>query len=304
MSTKTPALRLHPDRLLPADPALRTMARHIYDSVRDLPIVSPHGHVDPRTILDDEPFGDPTALFVTPDHYVTRLLHASGVPLDELGVAQGPLDEASARRAWHHLCSRWDVFRGTPVRYWLESELAEIFDVAVRPSAPTSDLIYDQVQARLAQPQFRPRALFQRFGIEVLATTDDPVDDLAVHAKIGADDSFPGRVVPTFRPDRHLEVAAPGWVAAVDALEASSGVGTGTYRGWVAAMEDRREYFRAHGAVSTDHSHVDVGSEPLGGGDAERIYAAARAGTVTAAEGLLCAATCSSRWPAWPRTTA
>ena len=127
-------LALHPDRLLPVDPETRAIARRIYDAVRELPIVSPHGHVDPRLLLDDEPFPDPATLFVTPDHYVTRLLHASGVPLEALGVGQGPLSEDASRAVWRQLCEHWDVFRGTPMRLWLEAALADIFDVALRPS--------------------------------------------------------------------------------------------------------------------------------------------------------------------------
>jgi glucuronate isomerase len=138
MTNAAPALRLHPDRLLPPEPGVRAIARRLYEAVRDLPILSPHGHVDPRLLLHDEPFADPASLLVTPDHYVTRLLHASGVPLDALGVGRGQLAEAEAREVWRLLCSHWDVYRGTPVRYWLEAELAEIFEVSVRPSAQTA----------------------------------------------------------------------------------------------------------------------------------------------------------------------
>ncbi|MCZ2822697.1 glucuronate isomerase [Modestobacter sp. VKM Ac-2977] len=277
-------LRLHPDRLLPADAGVRAVAREIYGAVRDLPVISPHGHVDPRTLLEDQPFPDPASLFVTPDHYVTRLLHANGVPLDALGVGRTALTEAQSRQAWQELCSHWHVFRGTPVRYWLESELAEIFDVQVRPSAETADAVYDQVAERLAQPSHRPRALFQRFGISVLATTDDPCDDLATHAALSADPTWAGRVIPTFRPDAHLEVAAEGWADLVERLGKVADVDTGTYAGWAAAMELRRQHFIAHGAVSTDHSHVDVRTDALPPAEAERIYAAALAGRVTTQE--------------------
>jgi len=281
----TPApLTLHPDRLLPADPAVRGIARELYEAVRALPIISPHGHVDPRLLLEDEPFADPTSLLISPDHYVTRLLHASGVPLEHLGVAQGPLDPEASRAAWRTLCSHWHVFRGTPVRYWFDTELAEIFGVTVRPSAETADEIYDQIAAALTQPAFRPRALFEQFDISVLATTDDPADDLAAHAALAADPTFTGRVVPTFRPDRYLESARPGWAEAVERLGEAAGTDTGTYAGWVAAMEARRAYFKANGAVSTDHSHDDVGSASLEAADAERLYARALAGTVTADE--------------------
>ncbi|MCZ2840166.1 glucuronate isomerase [Modestobacter sp. VKM Ac-2985] len=281
-----PALDRHPDRLFPADPGTRAIARTLYEAVRDLPILSPHGHVDPRALADDVPFTDPAALFVTPDHYVTRLLHASGVPLSALGIGHGTLPEAEARQVWRELCAHWPVLAGTSTRYWLESELAEVFDVTVHPSVATADSIYDQVAERLTKDAYRPRALFERFGIEVLATTDDPCDDLSAHAQLAADPAFAGRVVPTFRPDRYLEAAAPGWADAVARLGAVSGVDTGNYAGWVEAMEQRRAHFRAHGATSADHSHEDVGTEPLPAAEAERVYRAALAGTASPGEGV------------------
>ncbi|GAA3725328.1 glucuronate isomerase [Spinactinospora alkalitolerans] len=286
MSVHHAPLALHPDRLLPADPGVLAIARRLYGAVRDLPIISPHGHVDPRMLLDNVPFSDPAALFVTPDHYVTRLLHASGVPLDVLGVGRGPLSEDSAREAWRQLCSHWDVFRGTPVRYWLESELAEIFDVAVRPSAHSADAIYDHLAERLVHDAYHPRALFDRFRISVLATTDDPCDDLSAHTGLAADPAWSGRVIPTFRPDRYLEVVRPGWAGAVARLGDVADVDTGTYPGWVTAMELRRRYFIEHGATSADHSHEDVRTDPLDSGEADRIHRAALAGTATRAESV------------------
>ena len=283
MTNTAPALRLHPDRLLPPEPGVRAIARRLYEAVRDLPILSPHGHVDPRLLLHDEPFADPASLLVTPDHYVTRLLHASGVPLDALGVGRGQLAEAEAREVWRLLCSHWDVYRGTPVRYWLEAELAEIFEVSVRPSAQTADAIYDQVADRLAKDGYRPRALYDRFRIQVLATTDDPCDDLSAHAALAADPTWSGRVIPTFRPDRYLEPGQPGWRDAVTRLAEVADLDTGDYAGFVRALEARRRYFVAHGAVSADHSHVDVRTDPLEPAEAGRIYRAALASEATEA---------------------
>ncbi|WP_028044877.1 glucuronate isomerase [Cellulomonas sp. URHE0023] len=282
----TPRLTVHPDRLLPADPVVRAIARRLYEQVRDLPIISPHGHVDPRLLFEDAPFRDPAELFVSPDHYVTRLLHASGVPLEALGVGQGPLSEARAREAWRLLCAHWHVFRGTPVRYWLESELAEIFGVTQRPSPETADAIYDHLAGLLSQPAYSPRALFTRFNISVLATTDDPCDDLSVHAALDADPTWSGRVIPTFRPDKYLEASAPGWAQAVERLGEVSGIATDTYAGWVGAMEARRRHFVEHGARSADHAHTDAGTAPLEAAEAERVYRAATAGTATTAEAV------------------
>jgi glucuronate isomerase len=275
------ALQLHPDRLLPADPSTRTIARRLYAAVRDLPIISPHGHVPPEWIAEDIPFEDPTSLLISPDHYVTRLLHAHGVALESLGAGGTPLTPGRSRAAWRALCSHWAAFRGTPSRFWLESELGDIFGVTARPSAATADAIYDQVAETLRRPDFRPRALLERFGIEVLATTDDPCDNLAHHASIRDDPTVRTRVLPTFRPDRYLEPARADWPELVDALGAAADTDTGGYKGFIAALEDRRRYFIAHGAVSADHSHADAGTAALDLSDAERIFAAARARTAT-----------------------
>ncbi|MGC9666136.1 glucuronate isomerase [Planosporangium sp. 12N6] len=279
-------LALHPDRLLPAEPHVRDIARRLYDAVRDAPLISPHGHVDPYLLLDNQPFSDPATLFVTPDHYVTRLLHADGVGLADLGVGQGPLSPDAARRVWRLLCEHWPVFRGTPVRYWLEAELAEIFGVTERPSAATADASYDQVSARLREDAYRPRALYARFRLAVLVTTNDPCDDLAAHAALAADPAWHGRVIPAFRPDAYLEPAQPGWPDTVARLGAAAGVDTGDYPGYLRALQERRRYFIAHGARSADHSHPDARTDPLEPAEAARVYRASLAGEASAGEAV------------------
>ena len=277
-------LTVHPDRLLPTEPGVRDVARRLYESVRDLAIVSPHGHVDPRIVLDDMPFADPASLFIQPDHYVTRLLHAGGASLDALGVGEGPLPEQRAREVWRMLCRNWDLLRGTPVRYWFDSELAEIFHVRERPSADNADALYDQIAEQLAAPDHRPRALLRRFGIEVLATTDDPADDLEPHARLAADSEITTRVIPTFRPDRYLEPARSDWADAVQRLGAAAQRDVGDYAGYLTALEQRRRYFVEHGAVSADHGHLDAVAAALDPGEADRIYRSALTGRVSEAD--------------------
>jgi glucuronate isomerase len=272
------ALQLHPDRLLPAEATTRGIARRLYAAVRDLPIISPHGHVPPEWIAEDVAFGDPTSLLISPDHYVTRLLHAHGVPLESLGAGRAALTPDGARAAWRALCTHWDAFRGTPSRFWLESELAEIFAVTVRPSAATADAIYDQIADILRRPDFRPRALLERFDIEVLATTDAPADDLAHHAAIRDDEAIHTRVLPTFRPDRYLEPGRSDWPALVDALGAAADTDTSGYKGFTAALEDRRRHFIAHGAVSADHGVREPYTVDLSDDDAAALYRRAVAG--------------------------
>lgn len=272
----------HPDRLFPPDPGVRAVARRLFAEVEGLPIISPHGHVPARWLAEDTPFTDPTSLIISPDHYVFRMLHAAGVPLDGLGVGDRILDDP--RRAWRTLCEHLPLFRGTPSRFWLEATLAAVFGITDRLSVATADATYDRVAACLASPDFRPRALFRRFGIEFLATTDDPCDDLSWHRCVAAEPGVPGRVVPTFRPDRYLEPARADFPQLMKALATVSGVDTGDFAGYVRALEDRRRYFRDHGAVSADHSHADVVTLALDPADAARIYAAALRGEATVDE--------------------
>jgi len=274
-------LELDPDRALPAEAGTRALAREIYAATASLPLVCMHGHVDARTLADDEPFADPAAMLVTPDHYVTRLIHSAGVPLEELGI--GPDAQADPREIWRVFCAHWHLFRGTPSRYWLAHELVEVFDVGLHPSAESADTLYDQLAERLASPAFRPRALFERFGIELLATTDSPVAPLADHARLAAD-GYAGRIVPTFRPDPLLHLDHPGWPAEVADLGRLTDVDVGDYKGFLAALSRRRADFIAAGALATDHGHRTADTTPLTAAEAERIYATRLTGAVSAAE--------------------
>lgn len=279
-------IELHPERLLPADPHTREVALRLYAQVRDLPLVSAHGHVDPWLLADDRPFTDPAGLLVTPDHYVTRLLHAHGVDLGSLGLARagdgGP--PASPRAVWRLLCEHWWAFRGTSSRYWIETELADVFGVTVRPGPKTADILYDELTEKLATAPFRPRALFRRFGVEVLATTDDPCSDLAAHRALAADPDWTGRVVPTFRPDPYLDPSGEDWERRIADLGRAADTDTGDYDGYLAALRERRSFFRANGATATDHSPADARSDPLTDAEAGRIYRAALRGAASADE--------------------
>jgi glucuronate isomerase len=278
-TTKT-LLSPHPDRLLPADPGLRKVARALYESVAEARIFSPHGHVDAQVLLGDEPFPDPAALLVTPDHYVTRVMHSLGVGLDQLGLG-GPADP---RAVWRTFCIHWDAYLGTASRYWLEVELYDIFGIDVQPSAETADEIFDAITVRLSEPAYRPRALFRQFGIDVLATTDDPVADLSAHAALAADDGFPGVVVPTFRPDRFFDPSADGWQRAVSELGEVTGRDTSRMTEFLDALRDRRRHFIERGGSATDHGIADTGSEPLSAPDAASLHAKGIAGTISAEE--------------------
>ncbi|MFG3341084.1 glucuronate isomerase [Glycomyces sp. NPDC048151] len=270
--------RRDPDRLLPADPQIRAVARDLYALVSDAPIVSPHGHVPASWLATDTPFTDPVDLLVRHDHYVTRLLHADGVDLADFRA----LAAADPRAAWRVFAARTHLFAGTASGYWLDETLTGVLGVDAPLDAATADAAYDTIAARLAEPAFRPRALFRRFGIEFLATTDDPLDDLADHDAVRAAD-LGGRVAPTFRPDRYLDPDAAGFADNVHRLLAATG-SPATFAGYLAALEERRRHFIAHGAVSADHGVEEAYTADLEPDEAERLFELVLAGTADAAE--------------------
>jgi len=308
-------LSLHPDRLLPAGAEERGVAREILASMSALPLVSPHGHLDARLFLDNEPFVDPSHLLVTSDHYVVRLLHSQGVALEDLGVVRvddartagphtagphtagpgtdgagasssgaEPASEAQGRAIWHLLCRHWGALAGTPSRLWLEHELHELCGVREVPSPETADATYDAVSAALETDALRPRALFGRFGLEVLTTTDSPLDDLAVHDALAADASWTGRILPTFRPDEIVDPGHPRFAANVVRLGEISGIDTSRYAGYVSALESRREAFQVRGATATDHGVAVSSTERIPAHEVEGVFARLVSGEGSAAD--------------------
>jgi len=279
-------LDLDPDRLFPVDPATRDVARALYAGVAALPILSPHGHVDPSILQADDPFGNPAELLIRYDHYVTRLMHAAGVQLTELGIpdrlSNAPV--ASPREAWRTFCAHWHLYAGTASGYWLEHEFSVLFGIDRHPDAGNADALFDLIQAALTTEAFRPRALFDQFGIEVLATTDDPMDDLAVHRALVADATFSGRVLPTFRPDAYLNPAAAAFTQNVARLAEWNGTAPASYEGYIEALAGRRRYFVDHGAVSADHGVLQPLAVDLSASEAAALFARARSGSLSPAE--------------------
>lgn len=278
-------LRLDPDRLLPADPATRVIARDLYERVAAMPVVSPHGHVDPALLLEDRPFPNPAELFIRFDHYVTRLMHAAGVDLADLGI---PADDgrpvAGPRAVWRTFCEHWHLYAGTASGYWLQHAFVTLFGIDEHPEAANADDLYDRIQAALETDGFRPRALFARFGIDVLATTDDPMDDLAVHAALRDDPTFTGRVLPTFRPDAYIDPLAPRYAEKVRALAAWGGHAVDDFAGYIRSLEARRRHFVAHGAVSADFGVPQPYTVDLGFERAAELFADAVHGRIGTAE--------------------
>jgi len=279
-------MTLDPDRLFPVENATRSVARDLYSRVEALPIISPHGHVDPSILVEDRPFSDAAELFIRYDHYVTRMLHSAGVPLDRLGIPRvdGSGEQVDPRSVWRIFCENWHRYAGTASGYWLATTLSEQFAIDDAPSAASADSLFDRINTALKTPEFAPRALFSRFGIEVLATTDDPMDDLASHRALAVDSGFSGRVIPTFRPDAYLDPASPGWTHRVETLAAWNGTEAGDYSGYVEALEGRRRYFIDHGAVSADHGVLRPDTAELDAGEAKRLFDGAMSARLSAAE--------------------
>lgn len=282
--TQTKQPLLDPDRFLASDPAQRRVARELYDLIAGLPIVSPHGHVDPRLLADENAtFGTPADLFIIPDHYVFRMLYSQGVPLEALGVPRtdGGEVERDHRKIWQTFAEHFYLFRGAPSGVWLAHELYEVFGVRQKLDGGTAQAIYDELAAKLATPEYRPRALFERFNIEVLCTTDGAADSLEHHRAI-KESGWKGVVRPTFRPDAVTNIALPAWKANLDALAAVVGREITSARALIAALEERRAFFKAMGATSTDSGVETPYTEAMSSADAEAIFARALAGAATA----------------------
>ncbi|TCP89888.1 glucuronate isomerase [Sphingomonas sp. PP-CE-1A-559] len=283
----THPLRLHPDRLFPSEGRTRDIARALHAGVKDLPIVSPHGHTDPAWFARNEAFSDPASLLIVPDHYVFRMLYSQGVPLDALGVptVDGSPTESDPRKIWNIFAANYHLFRGTPSRMWLDWVFAEAFGIDVRLEPATADLYYDTIDAALKTPEFRPRALFDRFGIELIATTESPLDPLEHHAAIRASD-WNGRVVTAYRPDPVVDPETPGFAANVRRFGETANADVGSYAGYLAAHRFHRARFRDAGATSTDHGHPSAATADLTPAEAEALYARVMA-QPTAAEAEL-----------------
>jgi glucuronate isomerase len=266
-------LNLHPDRLFPPDPTQRSIARRLYDEVFALPIVSPHGHTDPAWFALDTPFADATELLLLPDHYVFRMLHSQGVPLDALGVPRrdGTRAAVPPREAWRLFARHWKLFRGTPSAIWLDHVFHEVFGLRVRLGEDTADHYFDHITHALQTDAFRPRALFDRFGIEVLATTESPLDPLSHHAALRGSD-WRGRVITAYRPDPVIDPEHETFLDALRRFGELSGEDVLRWDGYLRAHRVRRAFFAAHGATSTDHGHPSCATADLSRAEAERLF--------------------------------
>ncbi len=275
---------LSPDRFFDPDPAQRRVARELYGAIAGLPLICPHGHVDPAIFADpDYRFGSPAELLIIPDHYVTRMLYSQGVPLEALGVPRldGAPVEQDHRKIWQAFAERFHLFRGAPTGAWLDAELGDLFGVTAKLNGETAQAIYDQIEARLAEPAFRPRALFERFNIEVLCTTDAATDSLAQHRAIRAA-GWRGDIRPTFRPDAVVNLDAAGWRGNIDRLGEASGIDVDSYARFIQALEQRRAFFKTMGATATDHAALTANTAALSPAEAEAIFQRGLAGVATA----------------------
>jgi len=276
---------LHQDRLFPSDPEQRAIARRLYDEIKDLPIVSPHGHCDPSWFAEDVPFDNPTALLLIPDHYLFRMLYSQGVTLETLGIRRidGGSVESDPRRIWRCFADHYRLFRGTPSRLWLEDSLSRVFGIEKRIGPDTADEIYDRIEDCLGRPEYRPRALFDSFNIDVLATTESPLDPLDHHEKIRAS-NWGGNVITAYRPDPVVDPEFEGFAENVEKLGGLTGENTATWEGYLRALADRRRYFAAFGATSTDHGHPTARTADLDAADCAALLDKALAGRASAEE--------------------
>jgi glucuronate isomerase len=283
---------MNPNRYFDAEPGQRKVARELYGIVKSLPIVSPHGHVDPRLFVDGSAtFGTPTELLIIPDHYVFRMLYSQGYSLESLGIPRvdGRPVETDHRKIWQIFAENFYLFRGTPSGSWLNQELEDVFGITTKLNRDSAQEIYDQILKKLGSPDYQPRALFDKFNIEVLCTTDSATDNLEAHRAI-AESAWGGKVIPTFRPDGVVKLDSPGWRDEIDLLSNLSGIDVSSYPEFIAALENRRAYFKAMGAKATDHAVYSAETFELNPQEADRLFQKALSGDVTTSETRIFAA--------------
>jgi glucuronate isomerase len=266
-------LMLHPDRLFPADPDTRGIARRLYEHIRALPILSPHGHTDPAWFAENQPFPDPAHLLITPDHYVLRMLYSLKVPLERLGARSkhGGSSAVDPREIWRIFAAHYSAFRGTPSRLWLDWVFVELFGIDVQLESETADYYYNTIDSALCEVQFRPRALYERFRTEVLATTDSPLDDLRHHGALKSS-GWSGRIIPTFRPDPVVDPQHPTFWENLAQLSNLTGLDALDYAGYLEAIRERRRFFAGMGATACDHGHPTAATANLARSEAENLF--------------------------------
>ena len=272
---------LHDDRLFPADPDTRSVARRLFASVRNLPILSPHGHTQASWFAHNQPFPDPAKLFIQPDHYVHRMLYSQGISLEGLEIGAEHIRDP--RAVWRIFAEHYYLFRGTPTRLWLDFAFQELFELQQPLSTETADLYFDTISAKLQTPEFLPRALFERFHLEVLATTDSPLDTLADHVAI-RDSGWTGRVLPTFRPDPVVDAEFNGFAGNVARLGEQTGEDTSTWSGYLAALRYARDRFRSLGCTATDHGHLTANTANLSNAASSALFTKISTGRSSAEE--------------------
>jgi glucuronate isomerase len=259
-------------RLFPAETTARAVAVKLYETVRDLPIISPHGHTDPRWFAENKPFPNPAALFIQPDHYIFRMLYSQGIPLESLGIPQEDgKQSADPREVWRIFAKHYYLYRATPTRLWMDFALENVFGLTERLSAANADEFYEAIEKKLQTPEFLPRALFERFNIEVLTTTDSAFDSLEYHRTIKAS-GWKGRVLPTFRPDAVVDAEFLGFQDNLKKLGEVSGEDVSNWKGYLAALRSRRAFFKKNGATATDHGHLTAQTADLPLAEVERLY--------------------------------
>ena len=281
-------LELHEDRLFPSDATERDTARRLFRQVERLPVISPHGHTDPAWFAQNDPFPDPASLLIIPDHYIFRMLYSQGVTLESLGVParDGTPVEEDARKIWRSFAEHYYLFRGAPTKMWMDWVLSCVFGVTEVLNAETADQIFDRISERLEQDAFRPRALFDEFNIEVLATTESPLDTLEHHKTI-ASSGWDGRVITAYRPDPVVDPEFEGFADNIAHLGELTGENTKSWKGYLAAHRKRREFFMSMGATSTDHGHPTARTENLQQSDAAALFGKILSGEFTAGEAEL-----------------
>lgn len=228
-------------------------ARHLFhDCAAQLPICDYHCHLSPKEIYENKAPADLAELWLSGDHYKWRAMRAFGF---SEAFCTG---EKSGKEKFLAFAETLEAAIGNPLYHWAHLELQRYFHIFTPLNRQTAEQIWNQASKVMEKKDFRPRSLIERSHVTVLCTTDDPADDLCYHWLLEEDETFSVKVLPTFRPDKALNLTAPGFSAYLETLGKAAGISISTPDDVISALEQRIDYFNSIGCRVADHSFAYV----------------------------------------------
>ncbi len=243
-----------------------TAKRLYHDYAEKLPIIDYHCHINPREIYEDKTFTSITEIWLGGDHYKWRLMRANGVSEEYI------TGNASPREKFQKWAETLPKAIGNPLYHWSHLELKRYFGYEGILNGKTAKEVWDLANEQLKHPSMTCRNIIKRSNVTVICTTDSPTDTLEWHRKLAEDETFPVRVLPTFRPDKAIHVEKEDFSDFIRLLSEISHVAINSFRSLCEALVNRIDFFAEAGCRISDHALPYVMYVPASEEEIEAIY--------------------------------